>query len=238
MIIIQTNSLKAAYCQALNRLFADGRDHGDPELYRESVGVIEISPSFSQMNDPFDFLFEDSPEAFASIEPGDELPPLTIDIESLDDPFPYHEYFPRLSAEIVGKELTYWNQQLFKQKKLKELIDYLKANPLSKRAIILFWEDAYRDLSKGAVCEIAIVFRMKDDALEMHTHMRANNATFLLFMDMRILMGVQAFVARQLGVSVGSYIHFIDSLHIYEAERYHAVQQLKFNARSPLWDIY
>ena len=69
----------------------------------------------------------------------------------------------------------------------------------------------------------------------MHSHMRANNASFLLFMDMRILMGVQSFVARKLDVSVGSYVHFIDSLHIYEAERYHVIQQEKLISHATLW---
>ena len=163
MLIVQTNSLKAAYSQALRRLLFDGRAYDDPELFREDVALIEISPSRFPDN-PFDDLFEDLSEDSSDNSPTtllfDSFPPVIVTNSSLDDSYPYHEYFPWISSELVGRELDYWNQQLFKLQKLPELISYLKENPLSKRPILLIWEDRYRDLSKGAVCEIALVFRL------------------------------------------------------------------------------
>ena len=115
------------------------------------------------------------------------------------------------------------------------MIRYLRLYPLSKRGIILFWDDKYRDLSKSSICEVAAFFRIKNGLLEMHSHMRANNAAFLLFMDMRILMSVQRIVAKELGIGVGDYIHFVDSLHIYEVEKDLAIKQSKLITTSPLW---
>ena len=193
---------------------AGSRAYDDTELFCEDVGAIEVGPNPT------------------------ETPPVLVDRASLDDPFPYHSLFPWIPPDIVGRELAYWNAQFFAQKKLADLIAYLRAFPLSKRAILILWKDEHRDLSKNAPCEIAIFFRLKDHALEMHTHMRADNASFLLFMDMRVLTGIQAHVARELGVSIGTYIHFIDSVHIYVAERHIAIKQRSFISRSPLWNMH
>jgi hypothetical protein len=195
MLTITTNSLPTAYWQTFRRLLSDGKKYDDPEIFRESSAVICI-PQRSQSDAPVQF------------ESG-----------QLFDPFAYQTYFPHVTHDLIETELAYWNHEFFGKRKLDDLIGYLREFPLSKRAIILFWSDDYRNLSRGAACEVAAFFRIKNGRLDMHAHMRANNATFLLFMDMRILMGVQEFVAHSLGLDIGEYIHFIDSLHIYETDK-------------------
>jgi thymidylate synthase len=49
---------------------------------------------------------------------------------------------------------------------------------------------------------------------------------------MRVLMGVHRLVAEAQGASVGDYVHFIDSLHVYDAERKAAVRQLELTSSS------
>ncbi len=211
MLIISSKSIKTAYVDILGRLISDAQKYDDPELSREDFAIVQI---------------QDHQEW---------KPLITYELGILNEPFPYTEYFPFITQERIDQEIHYWNQQFFVANKLPELVQYLHDFPLSKRAIILFWEDKYRDLSKGAVCEIAAFFRIKNKQLEMHTHMRANNAVFLLFMDMRILMGVQRLIAKELNVKLGDYIHVIDSLHIYEAEADSARTQLEFMSTSSLW---
>lgn len=211
MLVAISETVKEAYAELLGKLLVQSTKHDDPELYREDVAVAHIR---------------------GDSETG---PPLELEDGVLCDSFPYPDYFPHVTPELVALEMRYWNQQFLEANKLADLVSYLRVNPLSKRALILFWEDKYRDLSKGAVCEVAAFFRLKDGQLEMHTHMRANNASFLLFMDMRVLRGVQRLVARSLGVPVGDYIHFIDSLHVYEAERAAVLKQAELVARSERW---
>lgn len=211
MLIIKSDTLKSAYTEILDRLLLDSRKYDDPELFREDTLI-------AQVRDNHDFGI-----------------PITYAQGRLQENFPYEDYFPHISKNMIEQEMRYWNQQFFEANKLPELIQYLRLFPLSKRGIILFWEDKYRDLSKDSICEVAAFYRIKNGSLEMHSHMRANNASFLLFMDMRILMGVQRIVAKELGVDVGDYIHFVDSLHIYETEKDLAIKQSKLIAASPLW---
>ena len=211
MLVTISETVKEAYVELLGKLLVQSSKHDDPELYREDVAVAHIR---------------------GDSETG---PPITLENGVIHDAFPYPEYFPHVTPELVDLEMRYWNQQFLGERKLSELVGYLRANPLSKRAIILFWEDKYRDLSKGAVCEIAAFFRLKDGRLEMHTHMRANNASFLLFMDMRMLSGVQRLAAKSLGVPVGDYVHFIDSLHVYETERSAVLRQAELVLKSEAW---
>lgn len=195
MLYVTANNLGDAYGAALSRLMSESRRHEDPEIIREDVATVVVTGGR----------------------------PLTDTLKRdefgrLIDPFPYAACFPHVAAELIEKEMRCWNDLFVASGRLDGLISYLLQYPLSKRAIIPFWEDRFRDLSVESPCEIAVSFRLKSRLLEMHTHVRANNAAFLLLMDMRVLMGVQRLVAEALGVGVGDYVHFIDSLHVYEAE--------------------
>ncbi|MFA4954045.1 MAG: thymidylate synthase [Patescibacteria group bacterium] len=212
MLIITTDSVKKAYSETLHRLISESKKYDDPEIFREDIGVISIQGH------------------------GEHATPIALKKGKIVDPFPYTKYFPHITENLVEQEMQYWNQQFLDEDKLPQLVEYLRAFPMSKRGIILFWEDKYRDLSNGAVCEIAVFFRIKDRRLEMHAHMRANNAAFLLFMDIRILMGIQQIVAKDLGLGLGEYVHFVDSLHIYEAEKTEAINQSKMIATSDIWN--
>jgi thymidylate synthase len=212
MLIVTSNTLKEAYSETLSRLLSESKKYEDTEIFREDVGVISIQ------------------------DHDEQAMPVVLKEMTIFDPFPYTKYFPHVIDDLVQQEMRYWNQQFYHENKLPELIQYLRSFPLSKRGIILFWDDKYRDLSKGAVCEIAAFFRIKDRRLEMHSHMRANNAAFLLFMDMRILMGVQRIVAKDLGIGIGDYVHFIDSIHVYEIEKDLAINQSKIVETSDIWN--
>lgn len=214
MLIVTSNSVKEAYTQTLNRLIFESNKFEDSELFREDVGVINIKELKDNLN-------------YVSLNKG-----------RLIDSFPYTKCFPHITSGLVQQEMIYWNNQFMEKNGLRDIIEYLRSFPMSKRGIILFWDDKYRDLSKGAVCEIAVFFRIKNGKLEMHSHMRANNASFLLFMDMCILIGVQRIIANELGIGMGEYFHFIDSLHIYEAERDAAMEQSKFVKFADEWNQY
>jgi len=58
-------------------------------------------------------------------------------------------------------------------------------------------------------------FRVQDGRLNMHVHMRSNDAFKAAFMNMYAFVELQADVARQVGVPVGEYCHIVDSFHIY-----------------------
>lgn len=130
----------------------------------------------------------------------------------------YKEFSPYVDPKIIEIEKEYWAAELFKNKRVDEIIGYLRECPLSKRAIILLWREGYRDLSSKCSCSTSIFFRRKGNKLEMHSSVRANNASFLLFLDSSFMLAIQEYVASNLNIEVGDYVHFVDSLHLYKNE--------------------
>lgn len=210
MLHIKGASLEEAYKKTFFDLLS-GERYDDPEIHREDSAVIEVDASGSNQN-------------LKNVNKR-----LVLKQE-------YSKSFPFIESGLVEKEMEYWNDSLVKESKLFETIEYLRDNPLSKRAIILFWDDKYRDLSGPSVCEIAAFFRKKGEFLDMHTMMRANNVSFLLYMDMDVLTGVQSIVSRALNLKPGKYIHFVNSLHFYREEIETIEKQANFLKKSALWN--
>lgn len=186
------NVLKVAR-GAFISLFETNDTPSDPKLLREDVALIHIIHDKSTnwvkiLND--EFILSDG----------------------------YKQFSPFVDFKLLLTEKEYWGKELFGSGKANWLIDYLKKFPLSKRAIILLWKDEYRDLSKVCPCTSSIFFRIKNGKLEMHSTVRANNSSFLLFLDMSFMLAFQGFIAKQLGLESGDYYHFVDSLHFYRSE--------------------
>lgn len=166
---------------------------GDPELLKEDVALIHIV--HKEMNNWVnvtnrEFIYSDG----------------------------YKKYSPYVDPKLLTIEKEYWDRELFGSGKSVWLIDYLKKFPLSKRAILLLWKDQYTDLSCTCSCTSSIFFRIKKGKLEMHSTVRANNCSFLLFMDMSFMLAFQSYIASELGLERGDYYHFVDSLHLYKTE--------------------
>jgi len=51
--------------------------------------------------------------------------------------------------------------------------------------------------------------------LNMTVHMRSNDAYKASFMNMYAFVELQSYVASQLGIKIGEYVHIVDSFHIY-----------------------
>lgn len=191
MMYIQADSLKEAYKKTFFALLLQKR-YDDPEIYKEDVAIIEIITNKNDNLKIFNskFILKNN----------------------------YIELFPYITNQFINKELLYWENSLIKKNNLNKIINYLKNDKLTKRAIILFWNDKYRNTNGKSICEIASFFRKKGKYLDMHTMMRANNASFLLYMDMDVLTSIHKIVADALKLKPGKYLHFINSLHFYKKE--------------------
>ena len=127
--------------------------------------------------------------------------------------------FEQVKPELITEEIRYWNNELFgDDKRFDTIVDYLRNNLESKRAIVQFWKDEYRNLNGPAACLAAVFFRVDGDKLHIHTHARASNASFLFFMDMQVMRAFQIAVADQIGKRTGDFVFFTDSLHAYKTE--------------------
>lgn len=98
------------------------------------------------------------------------------------------------------------------------IIDELKRNPDSRRAVIDVrdnWDDMYSD---DPACLQHLQFFIRDNKLHMKVLFRSNDACKATFMNAFALIMIQKMIADELGIEVGTYTHRANSFHCYEKD--------------------
>ena len=93
----------------------------------------------------------------------------------------------------------------------------LKADRESRRAHVAVWRPG--DLNDYGwhdyPCTLGFTFHVRRGVLDMHTHMRSNDAWWGFTYDVFQFCVLQLSMAAAIGCDVGSYYHHADSAHIY-----------------------
>ncbi|EST51575.1 thymidylate synthase [Brevibacillus panacihumi W25] len=100
---------------------------------------------------------------------------------------------------------------------LPKVISLLKRDPDTRRALIPIY--SHRDVavnSKDIPCTCGIQFLIRDQQLHAMVHMRSNDVYLGLPYDVFNFSMMQEYVASMLGVSIGTYTHLVNSLHVYD----------------------
>jgi thymidylate synthase len=103
---------------------------------------------------------------------------------------------------------------------IQKCIEMLKGCGFTRRAQAITWK-VWEDLNiHDPACLQRMFFRVESQnnqnpKLNMNVHMRSNDAYKAAFMNMYAFIELQKYVAEQVGVEVGEYIHIADSFHIY-----------------------
>lgn len=195
MIYIKDDTNVNAYQRALTELLKSAASN-DGELLHEQPACIEVG------------MFIDEASVY-----------LDLKKRTLAYEYDWKVTFGHVSSELITEEIRYWNEELFgNDRRFHEIVTYLKNNLLSKRAIVQFWKDEYKDLGNPAACLAAVFFRVDGEKVHIHTHARASNASFLFFMDLQVMRAFQNAVAQVIGKTAGDFIFFTDSLHAYKTE--------------------
>jgi len=146
-------------------------------------------------------------------------------VEKLE--YTYHErlFLYRLPGGEVVNQIT-------------RVIEKLKKVPYTRRAQAITWQP-WRDLaSDHPPCLQRLWFRVVNGKLVLHAHMRSNDALKAAFMNMYAFTELQRYVAGQVGVEVGHYLHIVDSYHVYERDWkwfYKFVEQIKTGESRKKW---
>ena len=98
---------------------------------------------------------------------------------------------------------------------LRELVLYLKETPHTRRAQAITWIPGKDSFNDNPPCLQRIWGRVVNNRLNLHVHMRSNDALKAAFMNMFAFVYLQAWIACQLDVKAGYYLHIVDSFHIY-----------------------
>jgi len=146
---------------------------------------------------------------------------------------------------IEKSEYTY-HERLFSYKlpdgrvvdQIEKVIEKLRKTPYTRRAQAITWQPWKDLISEHPPCLQRLWFRVVNGKLVMHAHMRSNDALKAAFMNMYAFTELQRYVAQQLGVDVGHYIHIVDSYHVYERDWkwfYKFVEQIKTSKSMKNW---
>lgn len=98
------------------------------------------------------------------------------------------------------------------------IIEELKRNPYSRRAVIDIRDWRLDAQSEDPACLQHIQYFIRDDQLHCKVLFRSNDACKATFMNAFALIMLQQRIAEEVGVAVGSYTHRANSFHCYEKD--------------------
>ena len=111
-----------------------------------------------------------------------------------------------------GPRLFDWNGI----NQFRNVRDLLRDNPDSRRAVIqLFAAGDIEETHNDVPCTCTLQFMIRNDRLNLITHMRSNDIFLGLPHDIFCFTMLQEIMARDLGSEPGTYKHMVGSLHIY-----------------------
>lgn len=135
------------------------------------------------------------------------------------------------NAEEISKHASIWKKcmddngnvnsnygyQWKRKDQLQKIINELKNNPSSRRALISIYDGKEIDLySRDTPCTQGIQFYIHNNKLQMTVLMRSCDLVFGFCNDQYCFSKLQEMVAKELGLEVGKYYHFCTNLHIYQ----------------------
>ncbi|MYV58100.1 thymidylate synthase [Streptomyces sp. SID3212] len=121
------------------------------------------------------------------------------------------------------------------------VVETLREDPDSKRAVIqIFRGEELAVLANPDVsCTLGLQFLLREGALHAVAFMRANDVYRGMTSDVFSFTFLQEMLARELGVPVGSYVHQVGSLHLYDPDHDRALEVLADPAsgEAPPWEF-
>ena len=149
---------------------------------------------------------------------------VTNPLEGLDD-IPAFEKERKFDIDSVSNEL-YWDMMVnakltnFKsgEKEINQIDTICKRLEVkyNRQAYATIWSPEVDTVSAHPVCILGVYFYIRQEKLHMVGILRSNDAWGQGLNDMYHLVKIQQKVAKRLNIEVGTYTHYVMSLHIYE----------------------
>jgi len=101
---------------------------------------------------------------------------------------------------------------------LREVLAELRNNPLTREAFLAVWDpslDVFFLSKRRVPCTIGYLFQIRDSKLHMTYLQRSCNFLKHFHDDCYLAVRLQQWVAEKLGVPMGSFTHWIGSLHTF-----------------------
>jgi thymidylate synthase len=115
--------------------------------------------------------------------------------------------------DIVNSNYGY---QWTRNNQVQYVIDELKRDPLSRRAVISIYDGKEHEQYKyDTPCTLELIFNLNGDKLNMSVLMRSNDLWFGFCNDQYCFSKLQGLIADALEKGVGYYYHYAADLHLY-----------------------
>jgi thymidylate synthase len=116
-----------------------------------------------------------------------------------------------------------YGPRLFAQRghdQVENVVALLRKSPTSRRAVVqIFNAEDNAKRHKEVPCTTTLQFLLRQEGLHLIVTMRSNDAYLGLPHDVFCFTMLQELVARILNVDLGSYRHYVGSMHFYEKDR-------------------
>jgi hypothetical protein len=102
---------------------------------------------------------------------------------------------------------------------LERACDLLRADPTSRRIVLTLWSaDDLGSLSRDVPCNVVLSLKTSANQLLMTVFNRSNDFYRGFAYDVFAFSGLQSSIASRAGLVPGRYLHFTDSLHVYDTD--------------------
>ena len=143
---------------------------------------------------------------------------LDFEIEKGNWTYTYHDRIVNypIYEKLKAKDLKI--TEISKLNQIDFVINELKRNPSSRRAIILVRDPSIDAFDGDPACLQHIQYFIRDNKLHCKVLFRSNDACKANFMNMFALILLQKRIADALDIEVGTYTHRANSFHCYEKD--------------------
>jgi thymidylate synthase len=117
---------------------------------------------------------------------------------------------------IVNSNYGY---QWSRNNQLDYVINELKRKDSTRRAVLTIYDaKEHTEYAKDTPCTLNISFNIINNKLNMNVLMRSNDLYYGFCNDQYCFSKLQQFIANELNIQIGTYFHYVDNMHIYNAK--------------------
>ncbi len=121
---------------------------------------------------------------------------------------------PSINSRIIKKKQIESNPN----DQIQKVVNLLKREPNSRRALICLWNAESDISSRHPPCACTIQFLIRCEHLDTIAYFRSNDSWMAALPDMIAITKLSQIVSNKINISLGKYIHFAASYHLYEPD--------------------
>jgi thymidylate synthase len=194
MIFIEAKSTVEAWRQALTRLVREGEETDNQTYFRDEFVVIELSNP--------------------ALEPSHPLFPMQqADLDTIND----FIHSGANEEQVVHAWTVMYYHRMFDEpnSQIRYVLDSLSQREPLDKTVMCLWDKTIDQKTEVAPCTLEVWARKRFGKLDFHVHAHSSDAYGKLLMNLQEFVSLHLYLAGQLKLQPGKYVHILDSCHIH-----------------------